>query len=113
MFLFLIGETGETPEMAPVRRIRVTVESICQRTRNGRANVSAQALTVVEPRLKVPWRRFDDRRGLESLSYHSVDCRFREIVDQTQVVFALRPDIDAAAPHVFQAQPGDGPEQRI
>ena len=113
MLLFLIGETGEPSEVSPVRRFRVALESTGQRTGNRRSDILGQAFTVVEPGLKIPGRRFDDRGGLETLGLHPVNCRLRQVVDQTQVVFTLRPDIDVPTAHVFKPQPGNGPQERF
>ena len=76
MFFFLIGKAGEPPEMPPVRRFSVAVESVGQSTGNRCSDSVWQTLTVVEPGLKIPARRFDDRGRLEAFRFHSFNSRF-------------------------------------
>ena len=84
-----------------------------QNTGNRCSDITWQTFTVVEPRLEIPRRRFDDRGGLETFSFHSLNRRFRKVVNQTQVVFTLRPDIDVPTAHILKPQPGNGPQKRF
>ena len=54
----------------------------------------------------------------ETFSLHSLNRRFRQVVDQTvvnqtKVVLTLRPDIDVPTAHVFEPQPRNGSQERF
>ena len=53
-----------------------------------------QDLTVINPSLKIAKRRFNDNGRVEARLFHRVNAFYSEVVEQTQLVFALRTNVN-------------------
>jgi hypothetical protein len=109
----LIREAGEASKVPPIRTRRVAAEALRQILGCTGTRFAIKNLPMVEPRLKVPRRGFDDQRGRESFALHGIDRFSAQIVDETERMRAVGPDKDVRTMDAFLAQRFDrGQDQR-
>src|SRR5439155_11511558 len=61
--------------------------------------------TVIQPRLKIHRRRFDDQGGREAGFFHSLKSIDFQIIDQRERVLAFWSDVDVASLPVLKLEP--------
>src|SRR5262249_33628955 len=97
ILLFSVREPGQTPEVTPIRRPAVSTEFLCKRTGGSGSHFFAQPFWMLQPSLEISRRRLHRQCRLETGPHHNVDGFAGEVIDETQVVLALGPDVDVPA----------------
>ena len=113
MFLFPISETRKSSEVSPVRRPGITSELFGERTSCGRREVFRKHLPMIEPGLKIARGSFHDQRRAETGVVHSSQSIRSEIVDQSQRMLSVRPNVDVSSVSILKLQPRDSFHQSI
>src|SRR6185437_17160936 len=106
-----IRESTQSAIVTPVRGANVAAELLCECSGHDGSKSLVQDTRMFEPRLIVAWRRFDDQRRCKPRGLHRANTIGREVVNEAEIVFAARANVDISPIPVLEAEPGDRAHQ--